>query len=129
MDRNRTLPCETINGLRPVDERTCATVRPRRPAIAPRVPPKVPAERGIPLRVSSQNKIPPGIATTDWDCALASEKGGRKYVFVSDGKVNKIADQDLGLPEVGHAGHAVQLTGEMKGDTISVSVVTVDAKK
>jgi len=63
MDRNRTLPCETIDGLRPVDERYTK----------------------LPIKISVCQKL--------------------------------------------HAGHAVQLTGVMKGDTISVSVVTVDAKK
>jgi hypothetical protein len=61
---------------------------------------------------------------TDRDCALACVKGGGKYVFVSDGKVYKIANQDLGLLQV-HAGHTVQLTGDMKGDTITVSNITM----
>jgi len=61
---------------------------------------------------------------TDRDCALACVKGGGKYVFVSDGKVYKISNQDLGLLQV-HAGHTVQLTGDMKGDTIMVSNITM----
>jgi hypothetical protein len=65
---------------------------------------------------------------TDRDCALACVKGGGKYVFVSDGKVYKIANQDLALLQV-HAGHTVQLTGDMKGDTITVSDITMGAKK
>lgn len=55
---------------------------------------------------------------TDRDCALACVKGGGKYVFVSEGKVYKIANQELALLQV-HAGHTVQLTGDMKGDTIT----------
>jgi hypothetical protein len=65
---------------------------------------------------------------TDRDCALACVKGGGKYVFVSEGKVFKIANQDLPLLQV-HAGHTVQLTGEMKGDTITVSDITMGGKK
>jgi hypothetical protein len=65
---------------------------------------------------------------TDRDCALACVKGGGKFVFVSDGKVYKIANQDLGLLTV-HAGHTVQLTGDMKGDTITVSNITMGGKK
>jgi len=65
---------------------------------------------------------------TDRECALACVKGGGKFVFVSDGKVYKIANQDLGLLTV-HAGHTVQLTGDMKGDTITVSNITMGGKK
>jgi len=65
---------------------------------------------------------------TDWDCALACVKGGGKYVFVSDGKVYNIANQDLALLQT-HAGHTVQLTGDMKGDTIMVSNITMGGKK
>ena len=65
---------------------------------------------------------------TDRDCALACVKGGGKYVFVSDGKVYNIANQDLALLQT-HAGHTVQLTGDMKGDTIMVSNITMGAKK
>ena len=55
-------------------------------------------------------------------------KGGGKYVFVSDGKVFKIANQELALLQV-HAGHTVQLTGDMKDDTITVSKITMGGKK
>jgi len=66
---------------------------------------------------------------TDRDCALACVKGGGQFVFVSDGKVYKIANQDSPLLQM-HAGHAgVTLTGEMKGDTITVSKVAMPAKK
>ena len=65
---------------------------------------------------------------TDRDCALACVKAGGKYVFVSDGKVYKIANQDLALLQV-HAGHTVQLSGDMKGDTITVSDITMGPKK
>ena len=65
---------------------------------------------------------------TDRDCAQACIKSGGKYVFVSDGKVFSIANQDLALLPV-HAGHTVRLTGEMKGDTITVSNIVMPAKK
>ena len=69
----------------------------------------------------------PGMS--DRDCALACVKGGGQFVFVSDGKVYKIANQDSPLLQM-HAGHAgVTLTGEMKGDTITVSKITMPAKK
>ena len=65
---------------------------------------------------------------TDRDCALACIKGGGKYVFVSDGKVYNIANQELALLQV-HAGHTVQLSGDMKGDTIIVSNITMGGQK
>jgi hypothetical protein len=65
---------------------------------------------------------------TDRDCTLACVKGGGKFVFVSDGKVYKIANQDSPLLMM-HAGHTVNLTGEMKGDTVTVSNITMPAKK
>src|SRR5690349_21170063 len=59
---------------------------------------------------------------TDRDCTLACTKAGGKYVFVMGGseKVYNIANQDLAALQT-HAGHTVRLTGEMKGDTITVS--------
>ena len=66
---------------------------------------------------------------TDRDCALACVKGGGQFVFVSDGKVYKIANQDSALLQM-HAGHAgVTLTGDMNGDTITVSKIAMPAKK
>ena len=59
---------------------------------------------------------------TDRDCTLACIKGGSKYVFVSDGKVYNISNQKLGALKV-HAGETVQLTGTMKGDTVTVSKI------
>ena len=57
---------------------------------------------------------------SDHDCVLACVKGGAKYVFVEGGKIYNVENQDFaGLEE--QAGHTVNLTGEMKGDTIKVS--------
>ena len=56
------------------------------------------------------------------ECTEMCIKGGGHYVFVTKGKVYQIADQknaDLAT----HAGHTVLLTGEMKGDTITVSKI------
>ena len=63
-----------------------------------------------------------GKKTTDRECTQMCIKGGEKYVFVSKDKVYQIADQkDAALAT--HAGHTVLLTGEMKGDTITVATI------
>ena len=61
---------------------------------------------------------------SDRDCTLACIKGGSKYVFVSDGKVYNIANQKLAALRT-DAGMQVVLSGTMKGDTITVSKVTM----
>jgi len=64
---------------------------------------------------------------TDRACTLGCVKGGAKYVFVSDGKVYQIANQDL--PDLQkEAGQSVSLTGDVNGESITVSKVTM-AKK
>jgi hypothetical protein len=63
-----------------------------------------------------QGKMP------DRDCTLACVKGGSLFVFVSDGKVYQIANQKNG-DIAAHAGHTVKLTGELKGDAITVSKI------
>jgi hypothetical protein len=61
----------------------------------------------------------------DRDCTLACVKAGGKYVFVSQGKVYQIQNQDhAGLNE--HAGHAVKLTGEMSSDGKSITVSKIE---
>ena len=65
---------------------------------------------------------------TDRDCTLACTKAGGKYVFVTGGKVYNIANQDDADLQT-HAGHTVRLTGDMKGDTITVSKIVMPAKK
>jgi len=61
------------------------------------------------------------------DCTEACVKNGGKYVFVSKGKVHNIENQDFaGLTE--HAGHTVNLTGEMNGDSIKVSNLEMPKK-
>jgi hypothetical protein len=63
-----------------------------------------------------------GKKLSDRECTQVCVKGGEKYVFVTKGKVFQIADQkDAALAT--HAGHTVMLTGELKGDTITVSKI------
>ncbi len=65
-------------------------------------------------------------AKGDHECVTKCIGGGEKNVFVSGGKTYKIANQDFaGLKD--HGGHKVALTGEMKGDTITVSKIEMKA--
>jgi hypothetical protein len=64
---------------------------------------------------------------TDHDCTIACVKGGAKYVFVSGGKIFNIENQSFaGLED--HAAHQIKLTGEMKGDAITVSRIDMLAQ-
>jgi hypothetical protein len=57
----------------------------------------------------------------DADCAAKCIKGGSPAVLVTeDGKIYKIANQDQ---IVKHAGHHVTITGDLKGDTITIASV------
>lgn len=63
-----------------------------------------------------------GAGLSDHDCTVECVKAGGKYVFVVGDNVYQIANQDLpGLAE--HAAQPVTLTGELKGDTITVSSI------
>jgi len=65
---------------------------------------------------------------TERDCTLACVKAGGKFVFVSGGKVYSITNQDLAaLTE--HAGETVRLTGDVNGDSVTVSKVANSGKK
>jgi hypothetical protein len=58
----------------------------------------------------------------DRECVEMCVKHEGKYIFVSGGKIFKIANQDnkdLAL----HAAHMVRLTGEMKDNTITVTKI------
>jgi hypothetical protein len=68
-----------------------------------------------------------GKKMTDADCTTVCVKGGAKYVFVSDGKVYQLANQSS-KTLASHAGQEVQLTGEMKGDTITATKVAAVVK-
>lgn len=70
----------------------------------------------------ARHKSMDGKKMADRECTEMCIKDGGKYVFVSKGKVYQIADQkDAALAT--HAGHTVLLTGERKGDTITVSKI------
>ena len=58
----------------------------------------------------------------DRECTQACVRGGSKYVLVVDGKVLQIANQD-NKDLATHAGHAVKMTGELKGNAITVSKI------
>jgi hypothetical protein len=62
------------------------------------------------------------------DCTLACIKDGGKYVFVVNGQVYKITNQNLSALQA-HAGENVVVTGDIKGDMITVSSVAMPAKK
>ncbi len=64
---------------------------------------------------------------SDRDCTLICAKGGAPYVLVSEGKVYQLTGHDADLRT--HAGHAVNLIGELKGDTIRVSKIEMPAAK
>jgi hypothetical protein len=66
------------------------------------------------------------VKMTERDCTLACVKAGGKFVFVSGGKVYNVANQKLAALTQ-HAGETVSVTGDVKGDTITVSKVS--AKK
>jgi hypothetical protein len=61
-----------------------------------------------------------GMKVSDKECTTMCVKKGAKYVFVTDGKVLAIANQDFrGLAQ--QAGAAVRLTGELKSDSVTIS--------
>jgi hypothetical protein len=61
-----------------------------------------------------------GKKMTDADCTGICVKKGAKYVFVSDGKVYQIANQES-KQIASHAGQQVELIGTMKADTITAT--------
>jgi len=66
---------------------------------------------------------------TDKACTLACVKAGAKYIFVSeDGKVYQIANQNQ-AELAKEAGDKVSLTGDVNGQTITVSKVAMAKKK
>jgi hypothetical protein len=67
-------------------------------------------------------------AEPDRDCTLTCIKQNAKYVFVIKSKVYKISNQDLEALKV-HAGHTVRLTGDLRGDTITVSRIQMPESK
>src|SRR3954468_12331976 len=56
------------------------------------------------------------------ECVAACVRGGSTYVLVVDGKVLQIANQQLaGLADL--PGGKVKVTGELKGDAVTISKV------
>jgi hypothetical protein len=62
-----------------------------------------------------------GGKASDRDCTLACTKDGTPYVLMSGGKIYQLSGHEADLKT--HAGHAVTITCEMKGDLIRVSKV------
>lgn len=61
-----------------------------------------------------------GSKMTDSQCTTACVEHGAKYVFVQGDKVLNIANQDFKELKA-LAGDRVQLSGDLKGDTITVT--------
>ena len=62
---------------------------------------------------------------SDRECTQMCASRGAQYVLVSDGKVYRLANHAGDLKT--HAGHTVNVTGEVKGDSIKVSKVEMPA--
>ena len=60
---------------------------------------------------------------TDRECTQLCTSKGAQYVLVSDGKVYKLTNHDADLKT--HSGHTVNLSGDVKGDTIRVSKIVM----
>ena len=58
----------------------------------------------------------------DHECVTKCAAGGAKYVFMAGGKTYDISNQDFAALK-DHGGHKVALTGEMKGNSITVSKI------
>jgi len=58
---------------------------------------------------------------SDRDCTQMCTARGAPYVLVSDGKIYKLTNRAADLKT--HAGHTVNLTGDVKGDTIRVAKI------
>ena len=75
----------------------------------------------------ADHKANGGTIEKDHKCTLDCVKGhGSEYIFVNaaDKKIYKIGNQKLAALEQ-HAGHNVEIAGTMKGDTITVTKVTM----
>ena len=58
----------------------------------------------------------------DRDCTLDCVRGGSKFVLVTADKIYQIANQDLADLKT-LAGEKVKMTGELKGDSLTVSKI------
>ena len=68
-----------------------------------------------------------GNAKKHEDCVKRCVEEGGQYVFLAGDKVFKITNQDFADLKV-HAGREVNLTGEMKGESITVSKLEAPKK-
>lgn len=59
---------------------------------------------------------------TDKECTLMCLKKGAKYVFVNQGKVLMIKNQDFAQLSK-YAGDKVTVTGDLAGDTITITKI------
>jgi hypothetical protein len=58
----------------------------------------------------------------DRDCTLSCVRGGSKFVLLVDGKVLQIANQDQKDLQT-FAGQKVTVTGDLKGDSLTVATI------
>jgi hypothetical protein len=63
---------------------------------------------------------------TDRECTQACTAKGAQFVLVSEDKVYKLTNLNADLKT--HAGHTVNLTGDVKADTIRVSKIEMPKK-
>ena len=78
----------------------------------------------------ADHKANGGTMEKDHKCTLDCVKGhGSEYIFVNaaDKKIYKIGNQKMAELET-HAGHPVEITGTMKGDTITVTKIVMPKK-
>lgn len=67
-----------------------------------------------------------GLKLSDRECTLFCIKGGAQYVFVENGHVYKIDNQDFAaLPE--HAGHTAEVSGALTGDSLHLTAIDIPA--
>jgi len=64
----------------------------------------------------------------DRECTQDCAANGLQYVLLADGKLYKLTNRDSDFKT--HAGHTVNVTGDVRGDTIRVSKIEMpkDAK-
>jgi hypothetical protein len=61
----------------------------------------------------------------DRDCTLSCVRGGSKFVLLVGGKVLQIANQDQKDLQT-FAGQTVTVTGDLKGDTLTVTAIAAN---
>jgi hypothetical protein len=66
-----------------------------------------------------------GKSVSDRDCALTCAAKGSQLVLVSEGKVYRLTNHDADLRA--HAGHTVNLTGTLTGESIRVAKIEMAA--